>query len=48
VVVYASDMADRVAAGVTAARKTVRATTAVTADQLAAGIRAADESAARD
>jgi uncharacterized membrane protein len=35
VVVYASDMADRVAAGVTKARKTVRATTTVTAEQLA-------------
>jgi hypothetical protein len=47
VVVYASDMADRVATSVTAARKTVRATTTVTADQLAADIRAGDESAAR-
>ena len=40
VVVYASDMADRVAAGVTAARRTVRATTTVTAEQLAERIRA--------
>lgn len=47
VVVYASDMADRVAASVTAARSTVSATTTLTADQLAADIRAADESAAR-
>jgi uncharacterized membrane protein len=47
VVVYASDMADRVATSVTAARKTVRATTTVTADQLAADIRAADDSAPR-
>jgi uncharacterized membrane protein len=38
VVVYASDMADRVTASVTAARNTVRATTTVSADQLAADI----------
>ena len=38
VIVYASDMADRVGAGVTAARRTVRATTTMTADQLAASI----------
>jgi uncharacterized membrane protein len=47
VVVYASDMADRVTAGVTAARRTVRASTTVTADQLAASIRAATDTAAR-
>jgi uncharacterized membrane protein len=47
VVVYASDMADRVTTSVTAARKIVQATTTVTADQLAADIRAGDESAAR-
>ena len=41
VVVYTSDMADRVSAGVTAARKIVRATTTVTAEQLAERIRAA-------
>lgn len=39
VVVYAPDMADRVAASVTAAGRTVRATTSVAADQLAAEIR---------
>ena len=47
VIVYASDMADRVAAGVTAARRTVRATTTMTADELAASIGAGDEPAAR-
>jgi uncharacterized membrane protein len=44
VVVYASDMADRVTTSVTAASRTVRATTSVAADQLAADIR---DSAAR-
>ena len=38
VVVYGPDMADRVAASVTAARSTVRATTTMTAEQLAAEI----------
>jgi uncharacterized membrane protein len=42
VVVYASDMADRVNASATAARHTVRGTTRLTADQLAADIRAAE------
>ena len=36
VVVYASDMADRVGAGVSAAKRTVRATTTLSAEQLAA------------
>jgi hypothetical protein len=45
VIVYASDMADRVGAGVTAARRTVRATTTMTADELAASI--SDRPAAR-
>ena len=42
VVVYASDMADRVATTVTKATATVRATTTVTAEQLAAEIRDAE------
>jgi uncharacterized membrane protein len=42
VVVYASDMADRVATTVTRAAATVRATTTVTAEQLAAEIREAE------
>ena len=41
VVVYASEMADRVLPAVAAARNTVNATTNVTAEQLAADIRAA-------
>ena len=39
VVVYSSDMADRVVSSVTRARRTVRATTTLTAEQLAAGMR---------
>jgi uncharacterized membrane protein len=46
VVVYAADMADRVAASVTAARRTVRGTTRLTADRLAADIREAEATAA--
>jgi uncharacterized membrane protein len=42
VVVYAPEMADRVAAAVTAASTTVRATASVSADQLAADIRATE------
>jgi uncharacterized membrane protein len=45
VVVYASDMADRVNAGVTGASSTVRATTSVTADELAADVRDAEAAA---
>jgi uncharacterized membrane protein len=41
VVVYSSDMADQVAANVNAAGQTVRGTTRLTADQLAADIREA-------
>jgi uncharacterized membrane protein len=47
VVVYASDMADRVGAAVTRARRTTRATTRLTAEQLAAKIGAAGDPAAR-
>ena len=47
VVVYGSDMADRVGTSMTAARNTVRATTTVSMEQLAADIRAADEAAPR-
>ena len=36
VIVYAADMADRVNAGVTRATRTARATTTLSADQLAA------------
>ena len=39
VIVYASDMADRVNAGVTRARRTVRATTTLSAEQIAAEMR---------
>lgn len=39
VVVYSADMADRVAAGVTRARRTVQATTTLSAAQLAAEMR---------
>ena len=46
VVVYAPDMADQVAANVTAARRTVRGTTNVTAEQLAADIRDAETAVA--
>jgi uncharacterized membrane protein len=42
VVVYASDMADRVNASIRAARITLRKTTSVTAEQLAAEIREAE------
>jgi uncharacterized membrane protein len=42
VVVYASEMADRVASSVTRAKRTVRGTTRLTADQLAAEIREAE------
>ena len=38
VVVHASDMADRINAGLGPARRTVRKTTSVTADQIAAGL----------
>jgi len=48
VVVYASDMADQVAANVTAASRTVRGTTRLTADQLAADIREAEATSAAD
>jgi uncharacterized membrane protein len=43
VVVYASDMADRVRAGLGTPRLTVRKTTSVTADRLAADIEEAEE-----
>ena len=43
VVVYASDMADRVNAGLGAPRLTVRKTTSVTADRLAADIEEAEK-----
>jgi uncharacterized membrane protein len=46
VVVYAADMADRVTTSVNAASHKVTATTTVTADQLAADIRAAEASTA--
>jgi len=46
VVVYASDMADRVTAGVATARNTVRKTTNVTADELADDIRQAQAASA--
>jgi len=42
VVVYAADMADQVATNVRAARRTARGTTNVSAEQLAADIRAAE------
>jgi hypothetical protein len=42
VVMYASDMADQVATNVNRAGRTVRGTTRLTADQLAADIREAD------
>jgi hypothetical protein len=42
VVVYSSDMADQVAANVSSARRTVRGTTRLTADRLAADIREAE------
>jgi uncharacterized membrane protein len=45
VVVYAPEMADRVTASVNAATSTVRATTSVTAEQLAADIREAEAAA---
>jgi uncharacterized membrane protein len=46
VVVYGPDMADQVAANVTAASSKVERTTDVSAEQLAADVRAAEESAA--
>ena len=46
VVVYSAEMADRVGAAVIRARNTMRATTALTAEQLAANVRAARETAA--
>jgi uncharacterized membrane protein len=46
VVVYAADMADRVAPAVSRAKRTVRGTTSVTADQLAADIREAKAASA--
>ena len=46
VVVYAADMADRVTPGVSRARRSVRGTTNVTADQLAAEIREAKSASA--
>ena len=39
VVVYSADMADRVNASITRARRTARATTTLSADQLAAELR---------
>jgi uncharacterized membrane protein len=46
VVVYSAEMADRVGAAVNRARNTMRATTALTAEQLAANVRAARETSA--